>query len=190
MSDNPGYSASESTDTFSSSHASSSSDVASTMIAFDGWNYKHYFVLLNEDAKNIRVRCTLCAGNKTLSSAKNTTSNLKKHLKSVHKNSELVAKEVERPDRKRRRESDADLNDGGSKKQCTLPTVLNKRSISADKMRSLLAEYVIEDMRPLSTVESPAFRKLINSICPTQLPDRKSFTAHLDTIYDSMVDKI
>jgi len=57
-------------------------------------------------------------------------------------------------------------------------------------MRSLLAEYVIEDMRPLSTVESPAFRKLINSMCPTQLPDRKSFTAYLDTVYDSMVDKV
>jgi len=57
-------------------------------------------------------------------------------------------------------------------------------------MRILLAEYVIEDMRPLSTVESPAFRKLINSVCPTQLPDRKSFTAYLDTVYDPMVDKV
>jgi len=144
------------------------------MIAFDGWNYKHYFILLNEDTKNIRVHCTLCASNKTLSTAKNTTSNLKKHLKSMHKNSVLVAKEVERPDRKRRRDSDADLNDGGLKKQCTLPTVVNKHSISADKMQSLLAEYVIDDIRPLSTVEFPAFRKLINSICPTQLPYRKS----------------
>ena len=77
MSDNPGYSAGESTHTSCSSRASSSSEVAITMTAFDGWNYKHYFVLLNEDAKNNRVRCTLCAGTKTLSSAKNTTSNLK-----------------------------------------------------------------------------------------------------------------
>ena len=41
-------------------------------------------------------------------------------------------------------------------------------------MRCLLSEYIIEDMQPLSTVESPGFRKLMNSICTNQLPDRKS----------------
>ena len=45
-------------------------------------------------------------------------------------------------------------------------------------------------MQPLSTVESPAFQKLMNSICTTQLPDRKSFTQHLDKVYDSMVSKV
>ena len=45
-------------------------------------------------------------------------------------------------------------------------------------------------MQPLSTVESPAFRKLMNSICTTQLPDRKSFTQNLDKVYDSMVSKV
>ena len=34
--------------------------------------------------EDIKVRCTLCAGNKVLSSFKNTTSNLKKHLESQH----------------------------------------------------------------------------------------------------------
>jgi len=74
----------------------SSSEVAERATAFDGWKYKHYFVLLSEDAKNLRVRCTFCAGNKTLSSAKNTTSNLKKHLNSIYKNTTLVAKEIEK----------------------------------------------------------------------------------------------
>lgn len=45
-------------------------------------------------------------------------------------------------------------------------------------------------MQTLSTVESPTFRKLMNSICTTQLPDRKSFTQHLDKVYDSMVSKV
>ena len=67
----------------SSSHASSG-EVANTGTAFHGWKYKHYFVLVNEDAKNLRVHCTLFVGNKTLLSAKNTTSNLKKHLNCVH----------------------------------------------------------------------------------------------------------
>ena len=147
--------------------------------------------LVSEDAKNLRVRCTLCVGNKTLSSAKNTTSNLKKHLNSVHKNTELVAKEVEKPEkRKRRNETDGDCSNGELKRQCTLPAVLNRHSIPASKLQSLLAEYVIEDMRPLSTVESPAFRKLLGSICSTQLPNRKAFTAYLDTVYYSMVSKV
>jgi len=64
MSDNPGGCTSESADTSSSSHANSSIEVASIGTAFDGWNYKHYFVLMNEDGKNIRVHCTLSAGNK------------------------------------------------------------------------------------------------------------------------------
>ena len=54
----------------------------------------------------------------------------------------------------------------------------------------LLAEYVIEDMLPLSTVESHAFRKLLNSLCSTQIPDRKSFTDHLDHQYDLVVEKV
>ena len=45
-------------------------------------------------------------------------------------------------------------------------------------------------MLPLSTVESQAFRKLINGICPTQIPDRKSFTEYLDHQYDLGMDKV
>ena len=82
-----------------------------------------------------------------------------------------------------------DCNDGEPKRQCTLPTMLNRHSNPVNKLRSSLAEYVIEDMRPLSTVDSPAFRKLLGSICPTQLPDRKSFTVYLDTVYDSIVSR-
>ena len=45
-------------------------------------------------------------------------------------------------------------------------------------------------MQPLSTVDSLAFRKLIGSICPYQVPDRKSFTQHLEKLYDLMVKKV
>lgn len=120
---------------------------------------------------------------KTLSSARNTTSNFKKHLNAVHKNAKLVAKEVEKPDKKWQR---SDTDDSEPKRQCTL----TRNQIPAQKMRSLLSEYIIEDMQPLSTVESPAFRRLINNICAIQIPDRKSFTLHLDGVYDSMLSKI
>ena len=48
----------------------------------------------------------------------------------------------------------------------------------------------IEDMLPLSTVESPAFRRLIGGLCCTQVPDRKSFTLYLDRLYDQMVQRV
>ena len=152
----------ERTDCSSSSSYGSSGEVASigdtSTATFHGWKYKHYFVLLSENDKNLKVRCTLCSGNKTLSCARNTTSNFKKHLSAVHKNAVLVAKEVEQPaKRKRRRDTDDHDSDSDPKRQCTLPAVLNRNSISATKMRSLLSEYIIEDMQPLSTVESPAF---------------------------------
>ena len=62
---------------------------------FHGWVYKHYFKVASEDSKNLRVHCTLCGGSKTLSSARNSTSNFKKHLNTMHKSVKLVAKEVE-----------------------------------------------------------------------------------------------
>ena len=72
------------------------------------------------------------------------------------------------------------------KKQCTLVGM----GVPSTRLRNLLSEYVIEDMLPLSTVESAAFRKLIGAICSTQVPDRKSFTAHMDKLYDAMVTKV
>ena len=45
-------------------------------------------------------------------------------------------------------------------------------------------------MLPLSTVESATFQKLIGGICSTQIPDRKSFTAHMGKLYDLMVKRL
>ena len=167
-----------------SGSTASSAIVGPALATFHGWVYKHYFKVVSEDSKNLRVHCKLCGGSKTLSSARNSTSNFKKHLNTVHKSVKLVAREVEKPENKRRRSVDTD--DSEPKRQCTL----TRNSIPAQKMRCLLSEYVIEDMQPLSTVESPAFRKLINNICTTQIPDRKSFTEHLDKVYDSMLGKV
>ena len=65
------------------------------MATFYGWKYTHHFEVVEEGEKNLRVCCTLCvpSSQKTLSSARNTTSNFKKHLDTVHKATKLVAKE-------------------------------------------------------------------------------------------------
>ena len=134
--------------------ASTSSDgteiakVGPEVASFHGWIYKYYFQFVSEDSKNLRVRCTLCDGSKTLSSARNTTSNIKKHLNTVHKNTKLIAKEVEKWQR-------SNTDNREAKRQCTL----TRNQIPPQKMQSLLSEYVTENMQPLLTVESPAFRR-------------------------------
>ena len=155
---------------------------------FYGWKYNHYFVVVEEGEKNLRVRCTLCApSQKTLSSARNTTSNFKKHLDTVHKATNLVGKEPA----KEKRSRDSAEDDGGlpprAKRQCTL---LSKPAISPTKLRSLMLEYIVEDMLPLSTTDSPAFRKLIGGVYSTQVPGRKALTLHLDKVFVGMEPKL
>ena len=73
------------------------------------------------------ARCVYPA-KKTLLSARNTTSNFKKHLDTVHKATKLVGKEPAKETEKRSRDG-AEDDDGppGAKQQCTL---LNKPAIS------------------------------------------------------------
>ena len=101
---------------------SSSNDKLITAI-FYGWKYSHYFKVVEEGSKNIKVRCTLCPPNKTLFSAQNTTSNFKTHLTRVHKNMVLVAKEVPQANGKGKRKKVSDDHHSEAsqpKKQCTL----------------------------------------------------------------------
>lgn len=58
------------------------------------------------------------------------------------------------------------------------------------KLRSLMSEYIVEDMLPLSTVDSPAFRKLFEGVCSIQVPGRKALTSHLDNVFVSMEPKL
>lgn len=153
---------------------------------FYKWKYKHYFEVVEEGDKNLRARCTLCSDSaKPLSCARNTTSNFKKHLDSVHKTANLVAI---LPETSKRKRSEEDNGGNQAKRQATL----DRRGVSSNEVRKLVMEYIIEDMLPLTTVESPAFRKLINelSLCPVQLPDRKTLSSCIEQAYDVMMKKI
>ena len=84
---------------------SSSTEVAKAgprVATFHGWMYKHYFHVVSEDSKNLRVHCILCGGGNTFSSTTNITSNFKERLTAVHKNTKLVAKEIEKPETEKR----------------------------------------------------------------------------------------
>ena len=68
--------------------------------------------------------------------------------------------------------------------------LFRKGKVSLEMVRCLIADYVAEDVLPLSTVESPAFSRLISGISSVQVPDRKSFMQHLDKVYGEMDKKV
>lgn len=120
--------------------------------AFDGWKYRHYFEFESvKDDKNISVRCTLCVGKKkVLSTAKNSTSNLNKHLTKRHSNVKLADKPPA-----------TTSSDGPSPaKQVKIderPT--GGLALSNTELKELVAGYIVEDMLPISTVDSEPFRR-------------------------------
>uniref|UniRef100_A0A8C5BHX1 BED-type domain-containing protein n=1 Tax=Gadus morhua TaxID=8049 RepID=A0A8C5BHX1_GADMO len=152
----------------------------------DSWRYAHYFELQSEkDKKNIVVKCNLCVGGKLLSTAKNSTSNLKKHLSSKHPSTKLVGRPAE------------GMEDSGgalAAKQQRLSFSASSavaKTVSASEIHKLVAGYVVEEMLPISTVESPSFRRIINKIPTTSktggaMPDRKTFANYLDKCYGDM----
>ena len=159
----------------SDSSAVSRSSKGVKQATFYCWKYRHYFEVVDEGDKNLKARCTLCSPSaKPLSCARNTTSNFKKHLDSVHKTVNLVAIFPESTKRKR---PAGDNGDNMSKRQATL----DRRGVSSVEVRKLVTEYIVDDMLPLTTVESPAFKKLVDELSPhpVQLPDRKTLSSHL-----------
>ena len=126
---------------------------------FSKWVYSHYFEFRKEKDSNIIVKCKLCVGKpRELSTAKNSTSNLKKHLDRVHPNTKLTEGQGNR--QKRKAEDDVASSPAKQKKlDFSVSELLGARDV-----RRLVTEYVVEDMKPLSTVESPAFVNLISQI--------------------------
>lgn len=150
-----------------------------TATTFEGWRYSHYFQYVERKDRNIIVRCTLCPGQKLLSTAVNTTSNLSKHLQRQHANTKLVAKDSRRTD---------------TATEC-MPTPnkqqrLDFHQVSKAELDKLVASFIVEEMLPVNTVESPSFRNILSKIQTTgerqPWSDRKTFTRYLDQCYATM----
>ena len=75
---------------------------------------------------------------------------------------------------------------------CPGQATLQEKAVSPAAIRGLVAQFIVNDMLPLSTVESPSFRKLINALSSTsvQLPDRKSLSSYLEKAFESMIKKV
>lgn len=55
-------------------------------------------------------------------------------------------------------------DESGNKSKQPKLTFSRSEILQPQEIRRLVAEYVVEDMLPLSTVESPAFRKIVSKI--------------------------
>ena len=153
--------------------------------SFHSWIHSHYFEFVKErDDKNILVVCKLCnpaPGKKRgqLSTAKRSTSNLKKHLDKVHPG---VRDKLKEDSRKRKAEGDLEPVTASTSaiinKQPTINFAGSNR-LHPREVRKLVAEYVVEDMLPLSTVESTAFRKIVGKIPVRIVSDKVGVVANV-----------
>ena len=91
------------------------------------------------------------------------------------------------PEGSKRKRSVEDEVPRSSKRQATL----QGKTVSPAAIRGLVAQFIVNDMLPLSTVESPSFRKLINALSSSvQLPDRKSLSSYLEKAFESIIEKV
>ncbi|KAK0144052.1 putative AC9 transposase [Merluccius polli] len=149
-----------------------------TTLTFEGWKYSHYFELVETKGRNISVRCTLCPGEKLLSAAANSNANLTKHLNGKHASMKLVAQ-------------DPRGKDGPSPNK---QQKLQFHQVSKKELDKHVASFIVEEMLPINTVESPTFRKILSKIPLTgdrrPCSDRKTFTAYLDECYLKMESEL
>ena len=149
--------------------------------AFSSWKYNQYFEYLSIKDGNIKVRCTLCAGgDKVLSSYKNTTSNLKKHLESQHCTIKL---------REQIPQGGKNQRAGGPPPPKQQKLDFGAKPVSGGELKKLVGQYVVDEMLPLNTVDSPSFRAIINKIPTTVnggLPHRTAFSSYIEMEYAEM----
>ncbi|XP_019216869.2 uncharacterized protein LOC109202836 [Oreochromis niloticus] len=156
------------------------SDSAEASGCFMKLKYSRHFTFLKQADKNITVICKLCPGEKKLSAAVNSTSNLLKHLTRQHRQSLLSEPSS----------SSMDNTAATPAKQTKLDFTSATQKVSEGELKKMIAGYVVEEMLPLRTVESPSFRCILNKIpvCVKKaaLPDRKTFSTYLDKCYADM----
>ena len=147
-------------------------------IAFAKWKYSHYFTFHEMKGTNIIVKCTLCPSQKLFSTSVSSNSNLLKHLSTSHASTKLVAKTTE-----------SEGDSATKPKQQKLDFKVPPHVLSQAELNKLVARYVVDDMMPLSTVESESFRALVAKI-PVRggvaLPCRKTFSNYIDAQYAEM----
>ena len=116
----------------------------------------HCFEFMSAKDENIMVRCTLCAGDKLWSSSKNM-SNLQKHLDSQHSTVKFTHQV---PPNK----ATASTSAGGPPPPKQQKLDFSAKQVSGGELKKLVGRYVVEEVLPLNTIDSPSFRAIINKL--------------------------
>uniref|UniRef100_A0A3Q3G937 HAT C-terminal dimerisation domain-containing protein n=1 Tax=Labrus bergylta TaxID=56723 RepID=A0A3Q3G937_9LABR len=132
------------------------------------------FITYNQIKTYEKITGKLCATPRELSTSKN--SNLKKHLDRCHANTKLTERDASGKKRKRGEDESAGKS---QTKQQKLSFSRSAVLLEPREVRRQVAEYVVEDMLPLSTVNSPAFKKFVCKI-PTNASNDKELKKTLD----------
>ena len=160
-------------------------DTESCARSFSSWRYSHYFTFIEQkENNNISVKCNLCLGSKSLSTARNSNTNLLKHLQRIHPGTKLVAS---RPSADPDPPSDTEAGRPPPPKQQQLD--FNRGTVSQGTVDRAIARHVVEDMKPISTVESTSFKHIV-SLIPvaggSRQMCRKTFSSYLEKQYTKM----
>ncbi len=131
------------------------------------WKWSHY---LDLEEKGILVKCRLCASEKLLSTAKNTTSNLKKHL---HAKNNRVGRERCVPSQAKQQKLDFSSPSPGE-------------TITSPELNKLVAAFIVEEMQPLWSRLHFAISSNISdrqnnggACCPIAKPLQTFWTMHI-----------
>lgn len=166
-------------------------------LAFSKWKYRYYFNLLEVKGKNVHVKCSLCPGAKSLSTSVVSNSNLMKHLSTAHASTKLVAKNTvvdivdddSRPSVGNVSSAYKEGHGATPSKQLKLDfsAPASQKPVTQTELNGIIGRYVVENMLPLSTVDS--FRALIGKIpgrAGAGPPCRKTFSKYIDAEYAKM----
>ena len=121
------------------------------------WKFSRYFEFVSAKCENIKVRCTLCAGDKVLSSFK---SRVKQRAVS---------------------KATASTSAGGPPPPKQQKLHLGAKQVNGRELKKLVGWYVVEEMLYLNTDDSPSLSAIIEKIPSTinaVLPHRTSFCSY------------
>ena len=165
----------------------------SCKVAFSNWKYRSHFTLVEVKGGNVYAQCKLCPGNNVLSTSTTSNSNLMKHLKKSHGATSALGFAANPPPSPASLSSseEGDAGTGTVFKQAKLDFSGGQTLVSKTELNKIIARYVVENMLPLSTVESESFRALVAKI-PSRGREkstplsRKTFAAYIDNEYGKM----
>ncbi|XP_011706069.1 PREDICTED: uncharacterized protein LOC105461274 [Wasmannia auropunctata] len=134
-------------------------------------------VTTNSTDQKIIAQCKNCP--KTISGSKTSTGNFVSHYNRIHPHliNQIKFKRLEN------KKCRTDI-----RQQSIIPMMQNRLLITANKVHNLILTYLIEEMRPLNTINKPSFRNLICGLISSNepekiLPGRKALSTEINNAY-------